>query len=317
LAPGTPAVPRDFPQIAWDELVAEDCRHIVRLAIREDLEREQDWTTVALAPADRVGAADIVARQPGIVAGIPALQTAMDEFDARLELHADAVDGQAIAAGGRVARIHGNVRDLLTSERILLNLLGRLMGVATRTQQFVALTAGTRCRVYDTRKTTPGWRRLEKYAVHCGGGHNHRVGLYDAILIKDNHRAQFGEPGAAPGDVAVAAVRQARAFISSFTGERSLAGMIVEIEVDSLEQLSAVLPERPDIVLLDNMTIEQLASAVELRNQAAPGVDLEASGGVTIESLPQIAATGVDRVSVGGLTHSAPALDVAMDYDAP
>jgi nicotinate-nucleotide pyrophosphorylase (carboxylating) len=314
---GTPAVPRDFAQIAWDETVAEDCRHIVRLAVREDLEREQDWTTLALTPADRVGAADIVARQPGVVAGIPALETAIDELDARLELQADAVDGQTIAAGGRVARLRGNVRDLLTTERILLNLLGRLMGVATRTKQFVALTAGTRCRVYDTRKTTPGWRRLEKYAVHCGGGRNHRIGLYDAILIKDNHRAQFGQPGISPGEVAVAAVRQARAFLREFTGERPLAGMIVEIEVDSLEQLSAVLPERPDIVLLDNMSVQQLEAAVGLRDRLAPGVELEASGGVTLESLPQIAASGVERVSVGGLTHSAPALDVAMDYDAP
>lgn len=307
-------VPRDFQQIDWDHATAEDCRHIVRLAVREDLEREQDWTTLALVPPNRVGAAKFVARQSGIVAGVPALATAIEELAANLTLEAVADEGSEIPPGGLVATVRGNQRDLLTSERILLNLLGRLMGIATLTREFVALVAGTRCRVYDTRKTTPGWRRLEKYAVRCGGGHNHRTGLYDAVLIKDNHLAQFAPAGAPPGDPA-AAVRQARQFLREFAAERSLANLIVEIEVDSLEQLAGVLPERPEIVLLDNMTLDELRAAVALRDQTAPGVELEASGGVRLDTVRQIAETGVDRVSVGGLTHSARALDVGLDGD--
>ena len=182
------------------------------------------------------------------------MATIIDELDANLTVENPAVDGASIAAGGRVATIRGDVRDLLTCERILLNFVGRLMGIATLTQQYVAKTAGTRCRVYDTRKTTPGWRRLEKYAVRCGGGHNHRTGLYDAILIKDNHLAQFAGRERIAGDGRRRGAAGPRSSCATVPGERSLADMIVEIEVDSLEQLAAVLPERPDIVLLDNMT---------------------------------------------------------------
>jgi nicotinate-nucleotide pyrophosphorylase (carboxylating) len=304
---------RDFQQIDWDEATAEDCRHIVRLAIREDLEREQDWTTLALVPFDRVGSADIVARESGIVAGAPALALAIEELAANVTIEQHVADGTPIAAGGVVATIRGSVRDLLTSERILLNLLGRLMGIATLTQDYVQV-AGARCRVYDTRKTTPGWRRMEKYAVRCGGGYNHRVGLYDAILIKDNHLAQFASgSGGAPAD-AGAAIRQARQFLREFTADRSLAELIVEVEVDTLAQLAAALAELPDIILLDNMSLDQLRAAVELRDKGGPNVILEASGGVRLDTLRAIAETGVDRVSVGGLTHSAKALDVAMDY---
>jgi nicotinate-nucleotide pyrophosphorylase (carboxylating) len=303
----------DFRQIEWDSETIEDCRQIIRLAIREDLEREYDWTTVALVPAERIGAAHIVARKQGIVAGTAALALAIEEFGATISLDLVVADGQAIAAGAQVATIHGSVRDLLTAERILLNLLGRLMGIATLTRSYVDAVAGTRCRVYDTRKTTPGWRRLEKYAVRCGGGHNHRTGLYDAVLIKDNHLAQFGGTARSP-DAAAAAVRQARAFLAAFPGDPGARPQIVEVEVDSLEQLAAVLPERPDIVLLDNMTAPQLVEAAAFRDQEAPGVELEASGGVNLETIGRIAATGVDRVSVGALTHSAKCLDVALDY---
>ncbi|HYO23641.1 MAG TPA: carboxylating nicotinate-nucleotide diphosphorylase [Lacipirellulaceae bacterium] len=304
---------RDFQQITWDDLCAEDCRQIVRLAIREDLERQQDWTTLALVPRERTGAARFVPRQAGVVAGMRALAVAVEELDARLTLEGALTDGDPVAAGHAIATLRGNVRDLLTSERILLNLLGRMMGVATLTSQFVALTAGASCRVYDTRKTLPGWRRLDKYAVRCGGGHNHRTGLYDAVLIKDNHLAQFAGPSRAP-QTAADAVRQAREFLREATAEPSLAELLVEIEVDSLEQLAAVLPERPDIVLLDNMPPAQLRRAVAMRDDACPTVQLEASGGVDLSTLRSIAATGVDRVSVGALTHSAPALDVGLDY---
>ncbi len=290
--------------------MVDDCRQIVRLAIREDLEREQDWTTVALVPPDRTGKADIVARQAGIVAGLPAVSLAIEEFAARLHVDAAVAEMQSVPAGTRLATIHGNVRDLLTCERVVLNLLGRLMGIATATRQFVDRAAGTRCQVYDTRKTTPGWRRLEKYAVRCGGGHNHRTGLYDAILIKDNHLAQFAGPDRSPA-TAAAAVRRARDFLREIGGPEPT---IVEVEVDSLEQLAAVLAERPDIVLLDNMSVVQLRAGAAMRDQTAAGVELEASGGVTLETIAEIAATGVNRVSIGALTHSARSLDVALDY---
>jgi nicotinate-nucleotide pyrophosphorylase (carboxylating) len=311
-------LPRDFQQVTWDAVVAEDCRQIVRLAVREDLEREQDWTTVALVPPDRVGSADIVARQAGIVAGLPSVGVAIDEMGAGLRLESALVDGLAVAAGTRLARLSGQVRDLLTCERILLNLLGRLMGIATLTAEFVHLVEGTPARIYDTRKTTPGWRRLEKYAVACGGAHNHRTGLFDAILIKDNHLAQFEAPDRDPAAMAAEAVRQARRFISENRSECSPEDLIIEVEVDSLDQLMAVLDERPHIVLLDNMSLDGLRQAVRLRDERAPEVELEASGGVNLTTVRSIAETGVDRISVGSLTHGARSLDVALDWtDGP
>jgi nicotinate-nucleotide pyrophosphorylase (carboxylating) len=308
---------RDFRQIAWDDDLAEDCRQLVRLAVREDLEREQDWTTLALVPAHREGAADIVARQRGVVAGVPALATAIDEMAVRLTVDSFAADGEIVERGAPVARLAGNVRDLLTCERTLLNLLGRLMGVATLAHAYAAQVAGTKARIYDTRKTTLGWRRLEKYAVRCGGAHNHRLGLYDAVLIKDNHLAQSAEAGASPAEAAATAVRDARKFFAELAAtDAKYADSIVEVEVDSAEQLTAVLPERPDLVLLDNMTTDQLAEAVALRDQVAPTVQLEASGGVTLDTVRAIALTGVDRISVGAMTHAARWLDIGLDWVA-
>jgi nicotinate-nucleotide pyrophosphorylase (carboxylating) len=306
---------RDFRQIEWDEDVAEDCRELVRLAVREDLEREQDWTTLALAPARREGAADVVARQLGVVAGMSALELAVGEMSARIVVERFAEDGQIVQPGTAIARLRGNVRDLLTCERTLLNLLGRLMGVATLARHYVDHVAGTKARIYDTRKTTLGWRRLEKYAVRCGGACNHRLGLYDAILIKDNHLAQSAEAGASSADAAAWAVRQARRFLADMAASDSATfERIVEIEVDTAEQLAAVLPVGPDLVLLDNMSIDQLAAAVALRDQVAPGVELEASGGVNLETVRGIALTGVDRISVGAMTHGARWLDIGLDW---
>jgi nicotinate-nucleotide pyrophosphorylase (carboxylating) len=306
----------DFRQFEWDDATAEDCRELVRLAVREDLEREQDWTTVALVPAGRIGAADIVARQAGVAAGMHALTVVFDEMAAQLSLDVAAKDGQAVEAGAKLARIEGQVRDLLTCERILLNFLGRLMGIATLAAQYVDQVEGTGARIYDTRKTTPGWRRLEKYAVRCGGASNHRTGLYDAILIKDNHLAQFAATGQSPGEVVASAVRQARQFASELAAAELAPSLILEVEVDSIEQLAAVLLERPDIVLLDNMTLEKLREAVAMRDQLAPEVELEASGGVTLDTVRRIAETGVNRISVGGLTHAARSLDIALDWHA-
>jgi nicotinate-nucleotide pyrophosphorylase (carboxylating) len=305
-------VGKDFRQIEWDATVEDDCRHIVRLAVREDLGRKFDWTTLALVPSGVAAQADIVARRPGVVAGLRAIALALSEMDVTVRLSTTLADGAAVGAGQVIARLSGSARSLLTSERILLNLLGRLSGVATLTRRYVDAVAGTGARIYDTRKTTPGWRRLEKYAVRCGGGHNHRLGLYDAILIKDNHLA-LGAAGFDGGRLTPAdAVRRARQFAQTMAA--GAGETIVEIEVDSLDQLEQVLPVGPDIVLLDNMSIDDLRRAVALRDRGAPHVELEASGGIHLENVAQVAATGVERISVGALTHSAAALDVALDW---
>ncbi len=206
------------------------------------------------------------------------------------------------------------LRDLLTSERLLLNFVGRLSGVATWTRQFVRQVAGTRCRIYDTRKTTPGWRRLEKYAVRCGGGHNHRTGLFDAVLIKDNHLAHVVDAGQRSLTPASAVARARQRLREMLPNDAE--AMIVEVEVDTLEQLQQVLPQQPDIVLLDNMSLDELREAVARRDATGPATELEASGGVTLETVASIARTGVERISVGALTHSALSLDVALDWQS-
>ncbi len=310
---------KDFHQLAWSREIEEDCRRIVRLAVYEDLDRGNDWTTVCLVPEDARAAASVVVRKPGVVAGLEAARVVLDEMDIAAEFQTNAGDGDAVAGGTVVATIAGPARDLLTSERTILNLLGRLSGIATLTRQYVEAVAETKARIYDTRKTTPGWRRLEKYAVHCGGGHNHRTGLYDAILIKDNHLAFGREEQGAASYTPAEAVRKAKAFLAQQAaasgppaGADSL--MIVEIEVDSLAQLREVLPEQPDIVLLDNMPLEMLKEAVALRNAGSWKCELEASGGVNLQTVRAIAETGVERISAGALTHSAISLDVALDW---
>jgi len=301
---------RDFQQFEWDELVDADCRAIIRLAINEDLGGQQDWTTVALVPADREGAANVVTREAGIVAGMPAVAVVIEEMKAQLTARSASADGESVEAGTTLLTLQGNVRDLLTVERTLLNLLSRLMGIATLAGQYAAEVEGTAAKVYDTRKTTPGWRRLEKYAARCGGASNHRMGLYDAVLIKDNHLAQRGQ---AASDAAMA-VRDVRSFLLEGDGNRALKDLVVEIEVDTLEQLAAVLPAGPDIVLLDNMPVETLRQAVAMRDDLAPQVQLEASGGICLETLRKAASTGVERISVGALTHSARSLDLGLDW---
>ena len=300
---------KDFTQLEWDSKVRADCRAIARLAQEEDLQGQQDWTSVALVPPERRGAAAIVSRKPGIVSGMLAVEIVIEEFSADLTVEAMVSDGDEIAEGTTLATLSGSVRDLLTAERTVLNILGRMMGIATLAARYKQEIAGNSARIYDTRKTTPGWRRLEKYAVRCGGGCNHRTGLFDAILIKDNHLAQAGL-GSSPGD----AVRQARAYLSENPAVATTESHLIEVEVDRLDQLADVLPAAPDIVLLDNMSPEDLSRAVQLRNEQAPGVELEASGGVNLDSVAAIAQTGVDRISVGALTHSAICLDVGLDW---
>ena len=205
--------------------------------------------------------------------------------------------------GTVLASITGPVRSLLTGERTVLNLMTHLSGIASRTAQFVEQVRGTRAVILDTRKTLPGYRLLQKYAVRCGGGTNHRMGLYDGILIKDNHLAARGESSCA------AAVADARRFMLSIDAKAT-----IEIEVDSLKQLRDALQERPEIVLLDNMSVEMLRDAVRIRDENAPQTRLEASGGVTLQTVRAIAETGVERISVGSLTHSSPALDLGFDW---
>jgi nicotinate-nucleotide pyrophosphorylase (carboxylating) len=304
----------DFTQLSWSPQVEEDCRRIVRLAVFEDLDRAYDWTTVALVLEGTSAAAHIVARQAGVIAGLEAARVALDEMDIDAQWQQHVQDGERVAAQTVLATIGGSARDLLTSERIMLNLLGRLSGIATLTRQYVEAAAGTQARVYDTRKTTPGWRRLEKYAVHCGGGHNHRTGLFDAVLIKDNHLA-LGRQANVAGYTPAQAVERARHFVRETLAEQpGAAEMIIEVEVDSLAQLGEVLPVSPDIVLLDNMTADMLRQAVAMRNAAASKAELEASGGVNLQTIRTIAETGVERISVGAITHSAVNLDVALDW---
>lgn len=304
---------KDFRQTEWDAAVEDDCRQLIRLAVREDLERLYDWTTVALVPDAASGEARVVARQSGVVAGTPAARVALDEYDPRIEFEAMADEGAQVEAGAAIALLRGPARSLLTSERPMLNLLGRLCGIATLTRRYVDAVAGTRARIYDTRKTTPGWRRLEKYAVRAGGGHNHRTGLFDAVLIKDNHLAM----GAAAEGVRYSpreAVERLRDFLRQAEADDPRHDMLVEVEVDTLEQLTEVLAASPDIVLLDNMLPEQLRQAVERRDALAPQVELEASGGINLTTVADIARSGVERISVGALTHSAGWFDVGLDW---
>ncbi|HUY34361.1 MAG TPA: carboxylating nicotinate-nucleotide diphosphorylase [Pirellulales bacterium] len=299
---------RDFQQIEWDAAIIDDCRQLVRLAVREDLDRWHDWTTLALVPEGVAGRALVVARQGGVVAGLAAAPVVFDEYDRRIEWTSSARDGEWVEPGQAVAELAGPARSLLTVERPLLNLLGHLSGIATLTRAYVDAVAGTPARVYDTRKTTPGWRRLEKYAVRCGGGANHRLGLYDAVLIKDNHLALWA------GSHGATAVAKVREFLNDLEPDDPRRGLIVEVEVDTLEQLDLVLPAGPDLVLLDNMSPAQLREAVARRNAACPQVQLEASGGIDLTTIGEVARTGVERISVGALTHSAKWLDVGLDW---
>lgn len=307
-------MPKEFTQLTWDQHVEEDCRRIVRLAVLEDLDRGQDWTTVSLAHPEAQAEADFVARQPGVVAGLAAAASILDEMELDATWTSHVTDGTVVTPGMRLATIGGRARDLLTSERIVLNMLGRLSGIATLTQHYVQAIAGTKARIYDTRKTTPGLRRLEKYAVHCGGGCNHRLGLYDAILIKDNHLALGKSTSAGRHYTPAEAVLRAREFVKEHFAPAVAAAMIVEVEVDSLEQFEQVLPAGPDIILLDNMSPEQLRQAVATRDAASAPVELEASGGINLSTVRAVAETGVDRISSGALTHSAISLDIGLDW---
>jgi nicotinate-nucleotide pyrophosphorylase (carboxylating) len=266
-------------------------------ALAEDLGRAGDITSTATIPEDTMARAVMVARQAGVIAGLPLAVAAFEYLSPEISVTAHARDGDSIAKGAALLTIEGPARALLAAERTALNFVGRLSGVATLTASYVQQAAGTKLRICCTRKTTPGLRALEKYAVRCGGGFNHRFGLDDAILIKDNHIAVAG------GVTAV--LKRAR----------SVAGHLVkiEIEVDTLDQLREVLATGlADVVMLDNMDIATMREAVTI---ASGRVVLEVSGGVTLGTIADIAKTGVDYASSGALTHSAPNFDVALDIE--
>jgi nicotinate-nucleotide pyrophosphorylase (carboxylating) len=287
-------------------------RRLLELARDEDLgigEGSGDITSRVSIPEGARGRALLVARGGGTIAGLAVLPDLLDVFGASVEAEARVRDGECVPAGSVLAVLSGPVAELLVLERATLNLIGRLSGVATLTAEFVAAVAGTRARVYDTRKTTPGLRVLEKYAVRCGGGCSHRMGLYDAVLIKDNHIAKV-PPAGLPAVVGRAAARARRE-------QRGL--LFVEVEVDTLEQLGQLLTLPPgviDIILLDNMDPATMREAVRMRDASPGGPLLEASGGVRIDTIGAIAATGVERISVGAITHSASVLDLALDIVA-
>lgn len=289
-------------------------QRLIALAVEEDLGTRGDITTqtAVQAWADPLclARADLVVRSETVLAGLEVIPAVLQAYDAVLAFEPAAEDGGRLAAGSRAGTIAGRLAALLSAERVVLNFVQRLSGVATLTRRFVDRVAGTPALIYDTRKTTPGWRDLEKYAVRCGGGHNHRRGLYDAILVKDNHWAG----GAAAGGSGRFA---GRAFeLLNVASALQPAPDFVEMEVDNLSQFEQLLDVVGiDVILLDNFTVSDIRRAVELRDarNLRGKLTLEVSGGVTLDSVAAIAQAGPDRISVGALTHSAPAADIGLD----
>ncbi|HZQ45644.1 MAG TPA: carboxylating nicotinate-nucleotide diphosphorylase [Verrucomicrobiae bacterium] len=280
-------------------LTNEEIRRAVQLALAEDI-GSGDVTTLATVQENATVRAVMKARESLVPAGLPLAEAAFLELSQAIKIEHVATDGQPRKAGQELMRIAGPARPILSAERVALNFVQHLSGVATLTAQFVEAVKGTRAQILDTRKTTPGWRRFEKYAVACGGGQNHRMGLHDMILIKDNHLGALrNEP---PNAIAVA-VRRARAQYPALK---------VEVEADTLEQVEQALTAGADIILLDNMSLIQLRLAVQ---QAKGRAQTEASGGVNLASVRAIAETGVDFISVGALTHSARAVDIGLDIE--
>lgn len=276
----------------------EMIRRTVQAALEEDRAFE-DATSLATVTPSLVGTARLLAKQDGVLSGLPVFAMAFSLLNPSVAVEAHAADGDRFGRGEILAEVSGPVRGILQAERVALNFLQRLSGTATLTRAFVEAVAGTRATILDTRKTTPGLRDLEKYAVRCGGGTNHRRDLASMAMIKDNHREAL-----------------ARAELTLSEGARAVRertpGIAIEIEIDSLDQLGAAMDARPDWILLDNMAPGQMARAVEL---VAGRAKLEASGGVNLRTVRAIAETGVDAISVGALTHSAPALDLSLDLE--
>ena len=298
-APRT-VTPMSVPALNYDRLrfplTHDQLSSFVRSALEED-QAFNDVTTIATVLSSRRARASLVARQAGVISGVPLALEAFRLLDPKISMRVDAEDGTRVEKGGTVIYISGHARALLSAERTALNFMQRMSGIATLTAKFVDAVKGTKARILDTRKTTPGWRRLEKYAVRSGGGVNHRLDLARAVLIKDNHLK------AVDGDVGVAVRR---------TREIAPPGAKVEVECDTLEQVRAAIEAGADEVLVDNMPPDAIREAVEMARGRAT---VEASGGVTIDNVRAIAETGVDFISVGALTHSPPAMNLALDFD--
>lgn len=277
-------------------LADEGIAALVRAALDED-KAFDDVTSIATVVSSRHARAALVARRAGVIAGVPLALAAFHQLDPHVEIRVDHDDGATVEKGDTVLYLSGQARGLLSAERVALNFLQRLSGVATLTAKYVAAVQGTATQILDTRKTTPGWRALEKYAVRCGGGVNHRGSLADAVLIKDNHLA------ACDGDVTVA-LQRARSHAPK--------GMLVQIECDTVQQVKAAVAAGADALLLDNMPHHAMRECVAI---AAGKCWTEASGGVKLDTVRGIAETGVDRISIGALTHSAPSLDLALDFE--
>ncbi len=270
----------------------------LRVALQEDLAGAGDLTTDGIVAADALGSATAIARQPGVISGIDVFVRTFTLLDPRVEARRRVENGTAISAGEAIVTLRGPLRAILSGERTALNLLCRLSGIATATRRYVDLVAGTRAQIVDTRKTTPGMRTLEKAAVRDGGGRNHRFGLNDAILIKDNHVAIAG------------GVAQAVLAARKHAGHT----VKIEVEIDSLEQLDEALAAGADSILLDNFSLDATREAVK---RVARHVPLEASGGIDEHNVRAVAETGVDIISIGALTHSVKALDIGLDIPAP
>jgi nicotinate-nucleotide pyrophosphorylase (carboxylating) len=269
---------------------------LVAAALEED-DAKHDITTAATVLSDRRAGCRMVARQSGVVAGLVLAREAFCQVDDAVHIRSEVTDGSRIAGGDPLMFLSGHARCLLSAERVALNFVQHLSGIASLTARYVDAVRGTKARILDTRKTTPGWRKLERYAVRAGGGMNHRFNLGSAVLIKDNHLA------AVDGDIAVA-VKRARAIAPK--------GTIIEVECETMEQVEASLTAAADVIMLDNMKPAQLVEAVRV---IAGRAVTEASGGVNLDNVRAIAETGVDWISVGALTHSPPALNVALDFD--
>jgi nicotinate-nucleotide pyrophosphorylase (carboxylating) len=285
----------------WEEglffpLTKKETKALVAAALEED-DTKHDITTAATVLSDRRARCRIVARKKGVIAGLPLAAEAFTQLDKAVTIRIEHDDGARVRPDTSVMFLSGHARGLLSAERVALNFLQRLSGIATLTAQYVEAIKGTGAHILDTRKTTPGFRRLEKYAVRAGGGLNHRMNLSSNVLIKDNHLA------AAEGDIGIA-VKRAR--------DVAPAGMKVEVECDTLDQVKRAIDAGADVILLDNMSLLEMREAVK---QVEGGAVVEASGGVTLETVRPIAETGVNWISVGALTHSAPALDLALDFD--
>jgi len=283
-----------------DPLLIADTERLINLALVEDI-GTGDATCMAVIPKEASLNGSIRFRQRGILSGLWIAERVFQQIDQRIEVNTLEQDGDDVGAGESVLNVSGPARGILTAERTVLNFLQRLSGVATHTHDFVQRVSHTQVHILDTRKTTPGWRRLEKYAVQCGGGTNHRMGLYDRVMVKDNHLALRNR------------LDQKEDWIALVNESRNAFPDIpVQIEVDTVAQYGEALKAQPDWILLDNMSLAELRNCVEKR---AGETQLEASGGVTLETVTGIAETGVDAISVGSLTHSAVALDIGLDYE--